>query len=400
MDFCVVAPRVVADGRVLTPGFVRIRAGAVLDAGPGIPSDADIVLRSGVLAPGLVDLQLNGAFGVDLVEADHAQWVDVARKLPSTGCTAFVPSYITAAVDTLAQGLHRYRSVRPHLDATPGAARTLGVHLEGPFLSARRRGAHRAEHLVDPAPQRVDALLRAGGDHALAYVTLAPECDHALQAIRRFRDAGVRVAVGHSDADENVTRAAADAGATLVTHLFNAQRPFSHRDPGVVGAALTDERFTLGLIADLRHVEPTAVRLAFGAAAGRIALVTDAVSALGMPAGRYVLGGEVVTVEPGRPPLRDDGTIAGSALRIDEAVANAVGCGVDLLTAVDAASRVPADALGRTDLGRIAPGAAADLIWLSDDLRTEATWIAGELAYADRDARAELDVPTDLEVIR
>lgn len=400
MHFCVAAARVIADGQVLVPGYARIRGGTVSEVGSGTPADADIVLDTGVLAPGLVDLQLNGAFGVDLVDASPSQWADVVAKLPATGCTAFVPSYITAPVGTLVDGIERYRSVREKLDETAGAARTLGVHLEGPFLSARRRGAHRLDNLTDPSKQHVDALLAAGADDALAYVTLAPERHGALDAIRRLRDAGVRVAVGHSDATEDVVRAAADAGATIITHLFNAQRPFNHRDPGVVGAGLTDERFALGLIADLHHATPTAVRLAFAAATGRIALVTDAVSALGMPAGQYVLGGEVVHLEQGRPPLRIDGTIGGSALAIDEAVANAVACGVDPVTAVEAASRVPADALGRTDIGRIASGAAADLVWLSDDLRTRATWIAGVLAYACPDARAKLGIGADLEVIR
>lgn len=383
MVFCVTAPRVIAGGRVLAPGFVRVSGERITEVGQGIPAGADVILPDGVLAPGLVDIQVNGAFGIDLIEATQQQWAEVARKLPATGCTAFVPSYITAPIGTLVAGLDRYRAVRSQLTGTVGTARTLGIHLEGPFLSERRRGAHRSEDLCDPTPRRVEALLTAGAGDVLSYVTLAPERDHALEAIKTFRDAGVLVAVGHSDATEDVVRSAADAGATIVTHLFNAQRPFNHRDPGVVGAALTDERFTLGLIADLHHASATAVRLAFAAAAGRIALVTDAVAALGMPSGRYVLGGDVLNVEPGQPPLRVSGTIGGSALRLDEAVANAVNCGVDLVTAVDAATRIPADALGRTDLGRLATGAAADLVWLSDELRTQATWVAGRLAHSD-----------------
>jgi N-acetylglucosamine-6-phosphate deacetylase len=390
MRFCVAAPRVVAGGRVLTPGFLRVAGARLVEVAPGIPAEVDAVLPEGVLAPGLVDIQLNGAFGIDFVEATDDQWADVVRRLPSTGCTAFVPTYITAPVAALAGGLERYRTVRPRLSATPGAARTLGVHLEGPFLAARRRGAHREELLCDPTPERVEALISAGAEGNLTYVTLAPERAHALDAVRRLRAAGVRVAVGHSDATEDVVRAAADAGATIVTHLYNAQRPFSHRDPGVVGAALTDERLTLGLIVDRHHALPTAVRVAFAAAAGRVALVTDAVAALGMPAGRYVLGGDVLDLAPGQPPLRPDGTIGGSALRLDEAVANAVECGVDLVTAVEAATRVPADAVGRPDLGRLAAGGAADVVWLSDHLSTRASWVAGRLAHADPDARTLL----------
>ena len=252
----------------------------------------------------------------------------------------------------------------------------LGVHLEGPFLSEQRRGAHDPQWLRDPSPADVAALLDAGAG-LLRLVTLAPERDGALDAVRALVDAGVLVSVGHSDATAAQVEAAADAGARMVTHLFNAQRPLLHREPGVVGQALADDRLTSGLILDLHHVSAQAARIAFAAAPGRVALVTDAASPAGMPPGRYALGGQPVVLEDGRPPLRDDGTIAGSALRLDDAVANAVAIGLDLATAVAAASTVPADLVGRPDLGRIAAGATADLVWLGDDLRTRATWVGG-----------------------
>jgi N-acetylglucosamine-6-phosphate deacetylase len=166
----------------------------------------------------------------------------------------------------------------------------------------------------------------------------------------------------------------------MVTHLFNAQRPLHHRDPGVVGQALTDARLTSGLIADLRHVGAQACGIAFAAAPGRIAIVTDAAACAGMPPGRYLLGGEPIELPPGDgvPPVRADGTLAGSALRMDVGVANMVAAGVALPDAVAAASRIPADVVGRPDLGRIAAGAAADLVWLGDDLRVKAAWIGGQ----------------------
>jgi N-acetylglucosamine-6-phosphate deacetylase len=403
------AEQVVADGRLLTPGWVLFEdpeaettshtppsappsaGGTVVEYGDGPPPErvrerAEVTaLTGGVLAPGLVDMQINGAFGVDFAAAGEEDWQTVARLLTSTGTTAFVPTLITAPVDELAAALRAYRQRSESLEALPGAARPLGLHLEGPFLAERRRGAHRADLLCDPTPDRVDALLEAG-DGALTYVTLAPERDGALAAVERLTTAGTRVAVGHCDADEATVHAAADAGATLLTHLYNAQRPLQHRDPGTVGAGLTDDRLTCGLIVDLHHVAPAAVQVAFRCAAGRLALVTDAVAAMGMPTGRYELGGDLVDVHPGRPPMRADGAIAGSAVRMDEAVANAVRrCGVDLLTAVEAATRVPADALGRDDLGRIAIGAPADLVWLDDDLSARATWVDGRLAWTRDD---------------
>ncbi len=376
------APRVVTDGRLHAPGWVAVSRGRVRAVGPDRPPAGlgrEVALSTGVLAPGLVDIQINGGYGVDFVAAGPPDWRAVAGRLPETGTTAFVPTFITAAVPDLAAALAAYRSVAPGLRGA--GARSLGVHLEGPFLSARRRGAHRAEHLCDPTPDRVEALIAAGGG-ALTYMTLAPERAGALDAIGRLRAAGVRVAVGHSDATYEQVRAAVDAGARLVTHLFNAQRPLHHRDAGVPGAALTDERLTCGLIVDLHHVVAPVVALAFRAAPGRLALVTDAVAALGMPPGQYRLGDEVVDVAPGRPPLRPDGTIGGSTLRMDEAVGNAVGCGVGLVPALDAATRVPADAVGRSDLGRLAADGPADVVWLSDELRTQATWIDGRCTFA------------------
>lgn len=394
--FC--APRVAIAGSVDAAGWVAVEDGRIAGVGTDTPrpSGARVTrLSGGVLVPGLVDLQVNGGFGSDFAAADPDHWRDVLTRLPTTGTTSVVPTLITAPVDDLVQALRRYVELRPTLDALPTAARTLGIHLEGPFLSERRRGAHDASLLKDPTPEDVDRLVVAGADGALLYVTLAPERPGALDAVRRFVASGVRVAVGHSDATDVIVRAAVDAGATLVTHLYNAQRPLHHRDPGVVGAALGDPRLTLGMIVDLHHVEPTAVRVAFAAAEGRIALVTDAVAALGMPRGRYELGGQVIDVLPDRPPLRPDGAIAGSSLRLDDAVANAVSCGIPLAEAIDAATRVPADAIGRHDLGRLTAGAVADLVWLSDDLRTRATWISGRLVHADADVTDLLTSTTE-----
>ena len=231
-----------------------------------------------------------------------------------------------------------------------------------------------------PTPEAIDALIEAAPG-LLRIHTLAPERAGGLDAVRRLAEAGVLVSVGHSDATAAQTEAAADAGARLVTHLFNAMRPLHHREPGIIGQGLTDPRLTCGLIADLHHVAAPVCRLAFAAAPGRIVLVTDAVAAAGMPPGTYDLGGQQVSVDPLGLPRRPDGTIAGSGLRLDAAIANVVAAGVDLRSAVDAASRLPADILGRPDLGRIAPAATADLVWLGDDLSARASWLAGRPAF-------------------
>jgi N-acetylglucosamine-6-phosphate deacetylase len=374
---------VTAEAAPRAVNYVAIADGLITEVGSGRPPrHADITLPGGLLLPGFVDLQVNGYFGVEFQTACADGWAEVACRLPSTGTTAFLPTLITAPVDRLAAVLREARVIAARLP--PGGARVLGVHVEGPFISAARRGAHNEAWITDPSPAAVSELITAGGD-LLRLVTLAPELPGALAAISQFVDAGVLVSVGHSDATAEQVAAAAAGGARMVTHLFNAQRPLRHREPGVVGQALTDRRLTSGLIVDLHHVVGSVCGLAFAAAPGRIALVTDAAAPAGMPPGEYLLGGEPVTLPAGEgvPPLRADGTIAGSALRMDVAVANAVACGVLLADAVAAATRIPADLIGRPDLGRIAPGAAADLVWLSPRLTTRATWVGGRLAYTD-----------------
>ena len=364
---------------VLAPGYLAVSGGRITEVGEGPPPTApDLDLRTGVLVPGLVDLQVNGYYGVDLADCDPEGWALVAGRLPETGTTAFLPTFITAPVARLATAL---RSAQKTAGAATAGARILGVHLEGPFLSPARAGAHRRDWMVPPSPDAVAELLDAGHG-VLRLMTLAPEAAGALAAVAALVAAGVVVRVGHSDATAGQVAAAADAGARMVTHLFDAQRGLHHREPGVVGQALTDHRLTSGLIVDLCHVSAAACTIAFAAAPGRICLVTDAAAAAGMPPGRYVLGGQPMELPPdGAAPVRPDGTLAGSALRMDRAVANAVAVGLGPAEAVAAASRIPADLIGRPDLGRLAPGAAADLAWFGDDLRTRAAWVGGEQVY-------------------
>ncbi len=425
----ITAPRVITalpGAPVLEPGYVVTAGDRITDVGPGPPpGPPDVELDGGVLVPGLVDLQVNGYFGVEMQAAEPDGWATVAGRLPSTGCTAFLPTFITAPVKRLATALG---FVAENL---PGrrwrGARVLGVHLEGPFISPARRGAHNPDWIVPPAPGAIGELLDAGAG-LVRLVTLAPEVDGGLAAVGQLAGAGVLVSVGHSNATAAQVAAAAGAGARMVTHLFNAQPGIKSREPGVVGQALADPRLTSGLIMDTYHVAPANCTLAFAAAPGRVCLVTDAAACAGMPPGEYLLGGEPITLPPGdgAPPRRADGGLAGSALRIDRAIANMVALlsrggdpplrlpgglppeppapadrwlGGDtpsarpaspaialadrtgLAEAVAAASRVPADLIGRPDLGRLAPGAAADLVWLDDDLRATATWIDGERVY-------------------
>jgi N-acetylglucosamine-6-phosphate deacetylase len=374
------APRVITGLATLAPGYVVIAGGEITDAGQGPPpSPASIELADGVLVPGFVDLQVNGFFGEELMAVRPEGWAEVVRRLPETGTTAFLPTFITAPLEQVSAALRAAAKLLPDL---PPGARILGVHQEGPFISPVRRGAHNPDWITDPTPAAVGELLAAGRG-LLRLVTLAPERPGALAAIPRLVEAGALVSVGHSDATADQVAQAADLGARMVTHLFNAQRGLHHREPGVVGQALADPRLTSGLIVDLHHVAGTACLIAFHAAPGRVMLVTDAAACAGMPPGRYLLGGEPIELPPGpgQPPVRSDGTLAGSALRMDTAVANIVSAGVSLADAVAAATRLPADLIGCPQLGRIAPGAAGDLVWLGPDLQARATWIGGRQVF-------------------
>lgn len=375
----IVAPAVLQDGTLTGPCAVVHSDGRIVDVRPvagDVVSGPDVtVLPDGILSAGMVDLQVNGFHGVDLVAAEPTDWVQVRRRLAHTGVTSFLGTFITAPLVELAAALERLRTAQQVTLAD--GARLLGAHLEGPFLSARRHGAHNPELMVDPTDDRLDVLLCGPGAPALSLVTLAPERDHAIAAIRRLAASGVVVSIGHTDSTASQVSAAADAGASMVTHLFNAQRRLGHREPGVPGQAIVDDRLTLGLIVDLHHVAAPIVDLVFRAAPGRVALVTDAIAAAGMSPGRYDLGGVSTIVAEGDVPRRADGTIAGSSLTLDAAVRNAVTSGAAPEAAIDAATRVPACLLGRQDVGVLAAGAHADLVWWSPELTTRQIWLGG-----------------------
>ncbi|RSM82202.1 N-acetylglucosamine-6-phosphate deacetylase [Kibdelosporangium aridum] len=371
-------------GRGFTgPVSVRIEDGRIAQ----VIESADGEAANGLLTPGLVDIQVNGAFGADFAEIDEEGLRRIVRNLPSTGVTRFLPTLITADLTAL---LEQARVLLSAVSTVNGAgAQSLGVHLEGPFLSPKRPGVHDPSLMVPPTPERVDAVLELRD--ALRMVTLAPELPGGFDAVKRLTEAGVLVAVGHTDATGAETSKAADLGAHMITHLFNAQRGLGHREPGVPGVALVDDRYTLGLIADLAHVGADACRLVFKAAGDRVALVTDAVAAAGMPPGVYRLGGADVLLSDDGVPRSAEGTIAGSALTLDRAVRNIISIGVDPVTAFRAATVVPADTIGESALGRIEPGALADLVLWDDELKPSKVWVEGKLVYDA--ATAEPDTP-------
>lgn len=369
-------------GRVLTPAGEQ--PGAVVVAGgriravepPAVPVAAARVVEAarGWIAPGFIDVQVNGALGHDF-GVEPAAVAAVARWLPRTGVTAFLPTLVTAPLPRLTAALACLGAIEP----AASAAVPLGVHLEGPYLNPAYRGAHAAEWLRPLALPELDELCAAG---PVRLLTLAPELPGAPAAIAWLRARGIVVSAGHSGADHATTLAAVAAGLTCGTHLFNAMAPFHHRAPGLVGALLTEPGLRAGLIADGIHVHPAVLALAYRArGADGLALVTDGMAALGMGEGRFTLGGRPVEVRAGAARLAD-GTLAGGVVPIDAALRGLVAAtGCSVAEAVRMATATPAEILGLSDRGRIAPGARADLVVLDPDLRVRLTVVAGRVVW-------------------
>ncbi|WP_440694541.1 N-acetylglucosamine-6-phosphate deacetylase [Clavibacter nebraskensis] len=357
-----------ADAWVLLDGDAIAAVGSGREA-----PDADraVDLGDATLVPGFVDLHVHGGAGGS--HDDGAEGIRAAVALHRRhGTTRSVLSLVANPVPDLVRSLG---AIREAMAADPTV---LGAHLEGPFLSPHAAGAHAHEHLADPTPARIDALLEAG-EGVLRQVTVAPELDGALDAIRRLVAAGVVAAVGHTTCSGDVARAAFDAGATVLTHAFNAMPGIHHREPGPIVAALADERVTLELILDGVHVDPAVAGLLIRAAPGRVALVTDAMAATGSADGRYRLGSLDVDVRDGIARLAGTDTIAGSTLTQDRALRIAVhDVGLALPDAVAALTAVPARALGLGDrLGLLRAGSAADVVALTPGLEVVRVWAAG-----------------------
>ena len=362
-DLVLRAATAMVPGGPVAPAEVRIVGGRIAEVTPTTGPVDDVVV-----APGFVDLQVNGVDDVDCATADAACLLRAGELLTSGGVTAWLPTIVSRPLDAYEGPLRAVAEARAA--ESPGAV-PLGAHLEGPFLGDRR-GAHRERFVVPIDTEWLDGL----PDH-VRLVTLGPEQPDALEAIERLVARGVLVSLGHSAADHGRVVAAAAAGARMVTHLFNGMAPLHHREPGIVGAALADDRLAAGLIADRIHVHPALFAPVFRAKGhGRVVLVTDAV---GWRAG--VLADHGVSVVDGAPRL-PDGTIAGSVLTMDAAVRNVVDAGVPLFDALAAASTTPANLLGDHDRGRLTPGALADVVVLdADGLSVERTVVGGRVVW-------------------
>jgi N-acetylglucosamine-6-phosphate deacetylase len=370
--------QVVTDYEVWPEGTVLLEGGSIADVSPddSLLSDAGEVheYTDSLLLPGFVDLQVNGAFGVD-VATEPLRAAELSKALLATGTTSYLPTIISSAESLYEEVLPVLAAAEPSSGAEP-----LGVHLEGPFINVDKKGAHAAAHIVPPDPGLLAHLLDLG---PVRMVTLAPELEGAEELMTLASRRGVVVSAGHSGAPFEVAYEAFDASVAGVTHLFNAMSAMHHREPGLPGAAFAHPRVVCGLIADGLHVHPELVALAFRMLGpDRVCLVSDAIAAAGMGDGEYRLATRIVYVDGGVPAL-GSGAIAGSVLTMSEAFRNILaftGCKVP--EAARMASTTPARLVGEgRRKGRLAPGYDADMAVLGADLSVETVWRAGEAAY-------------------
>jgi len=354
-----------------------------IDPAPNGLGDGDIDCAGLVIAPGFIDLQCNGAGGVDIT-TEPGRIQDVAAELPRFGVTAFLPTVVTAPASTRAAAVAAMEELRERPTGNVGGRRVatpLGLHFEGPMISRNHLGAHVPRHAADPGSMlaEVDAWAKSG---VVSLVTLAPELDDALDVVGTLAAAGVVVSAGHTAMSPTDFGVARSAGLSYVTHLYNAMAPFGHRSPGPIGAVLADPSVTVGVICDGIHVDPVAVEMAWRALGPhRMSLVSDASPALGAPYGRFNIGGfEIVHDETGVRTL--GGVLAGSALELDRAVRNLMAyTGCSLAEALATVTSTPADLLGLLDRGRIRVGARADLTIVDPDGNLRRTVVDGETAW-------------------
>src|SRR5215216_1016496 len=372
--------QIVTDYEVWPEGTLLLGDGAIADVSPddSLVADAHEVhdYDESLILPGFVDLQVNGAFGVD-VASESPRLPELSEALLSTGITSYLPTVISSP-----EGL--YEEALPAIGAAAGGsspgAEPLGVHLEGPFINLEKRGAHAAAHVVPPDR---GFLLRLLDFAPVRVVTLAPELEGADELMTLAANRGVVVSAGHSGAPFEVAYEALDASVAGVTHLFNAMSAMHHREPGLAGAAFAHPRVVCGLIADGLHVHPEMVALAFRMLGpDRVCLVTDAIAAAGMGDGEYRLATRTVYLDGGVPRL-GSGAIAGSVLTMVEAFRNVLAfTDCTLPEAARMTSTTPARLVGEgRRKGRLTPGYDADVAVFAPDLSVEVVWRGGEVAY-------------------
>lgn len=345
-----------------------------------IPAGVEVIdAGNGFVVPGFIDIHIHGGGGSDVMDGGYEAVKQVATTHSRFGTTAFLPTTMTMSKDKIIGSL---KSIHEAFIKGTGAAEILGVHLEGPYISSEKKGAQKEKDIKKASTREFLEFNKASGN-LIRLITIAPEMPGAIDFIRWLHKQGVIVSVGHSNATYKQVQEGIKAGLTHVTHTFNAMRGFNHREPGVVGAALSSPKLILEMIADGIHLHPVAMKILIKIKEiGKIVLITDAMRAASKPEGTYNLGGQEVTVVRGQARLKD-GTLAGSVLTMDKAVCNMVDkVGVSLTEAIQMATASPARCLGvESKKGSLEPGKDADIVILNKKLKVELTMVKGKIVY-------------------
>ncbi|UVI28826.1 N-acetylglucosamine-6-phosphate deacetylase [Paenibacillus spongiae] len=367
-------------GHELAPGCVTVRNGRIesVHDGDSCPDSADFEIdgHGHLLIPGMIDVHIHGAAGHDMMDGTIQSVETVSRECAKSGCTSFLATSVSSSLDDLLRMISSVSRVMGH---EPGA-QIAGIHIEGPYLNAKRKGMQNERYLRHPDLDEMDMILQKSGS-LIRMVTLAPELPGGTEMIEYLKSRGIIISIAHSDATYEEAKHAFRCGASHVTHCFNGMRPIHHRDPGLIVAAFEEEHVSVQAIVDDVHLHPAIVRLMHREkGADRMVLVTDALQAMGMGDGLYLFGGHEVRVSQGVATLTD-GTLASSTVTMNEALAKTVRSGISLKDAVTMATQTPADLLGLVNKGRIAPGADADFVLMNEAFEVLLTAVKGNVVY-------------------
>ncbi|MBS7624782.1 MAG: N-acetylglucosamine-6-phosphate deacetylase [Candidatus Bathyarchaeia archaeon] len=361
--------------RVLRDAYVLVEGEKIIGVSADRPKDVREIHRYDdyILAPGLVDIHNHGGFGYDLTYSTIKEIREFSRRLLATGVTSYMPSTVTDSSDRIESAVKNISEA----SETRCGSRILGIHLEGPYLNPERSGAQSKKYIREPSLEEFERLYNAS--HGLIRrVTVAPEVKNGIDFIRSVIERfNVKVSLGHTDATYEQALNAIKAGANIITHLFNGMRGYHHREPGIIGAALTTDVYA-EIIADLIHLHPVTITLTLKCKGpGRLILVSDATPGAGLPDGVYMLGPSKVVIKDGIART-EDGVLAGSTLMLINAIRNIIKIGFSLKDAFRMATSTPCEAMGFRNIGRVTEGCRADLLVLNKQLDVMEVYVDGE----------------------